>query len=92
MITSENIFSHEIIGLEAKIVESSNSQIIGLNGTVVYETKSMFTIKTKGGFKKIPKDLNKWKFTLNDNSVEIDGKLLAKRPEDRLRTKAWQET
>ncbi len=88
MITAENILSHEIIGLEAKIVESSNSQIIGLNGTVVYETKSMFTINTKEGFKKIPKNWNKWKFTLNDNFVEIDGKSLAKRPEDRLRIKA----
>ncbi len=88
MITTENILSHEIIGLEAKIVESSNSQIIGLNGTVVYETKSMFTINTKEGFKKIPKNWNKWKFTLNDNFVEIDGKLLTKRPQDRLRIKA----
>jgi len=88
MITTENILSHEIIGLEAKIVESSNSQIIGLNGTVVYETKSMFTINTKEGFKKIPKNWNKWKFTLNDNFVEIDGKSLTKRPQDRLRIKA----
>ena len=88
MITAENILSHEIIGLEAKIVESSNSQIIGLNGTVVYETKSMFTINTKEGFKKIPKNWNKWKFTLNDNFVEIDGKSLTKRPQDRLRIKA----
>ena len=88
MITTENILLHEIIGLEAKIVESSNSQIIGLNGTVVYETKSMFTINTKEGFKKIPKNWNKWKFTLNDNFVEIDGKSLTKRPQDRLRIKA----
>ncbi len=87
MITTENILSHEIIGLETKIVESSNSQIIGLNGTVIYETKSMFTINTKEGFKKIPKNQNKWKFMLNDNFVEIDGKSLTKRPQDRLRIK-----
>ena len=33
MITAENITSHELIGLRTEIVESTNSQIIGLNGT-----------------------------------------------------------
>ena len=84
MITSENIHSHEIIGLKSEIIESTNNQVIGLNGTVVDETKSMFTIDTTKGFKKIPKNQNKWRFTIEDSSVEIDGKLLAKRPQDRL--------
>ena len=39
MITAENITSHELIGLRTEIVESSNSQIIGLNGTITDETK-----------------------------------------------------
>jgi ribonuclease P protein subunit POP4 len=88
MITPENIHSHEIVGLETEIIESSNQQVIGLNGTVVDETKSMFTINTKEGLKKIPKKLNKWKFFFNKTTAEIDGNLLVKRPEDRLRVKA----
>ncbi|MFB5597547.1 MAG: ribonuclease P protein component 1 [Nitrosopumilaceae archaeon] len=88
MRTLENIHSHEIIGLETKIIESSNQQIIGLNGTVVDETKSMFTINTKEGLKKIPKKINKWKFFFNKTSADIDGNLLAKRPQDRLGVKA----
>ena len=39
MITSENIKSHEIIGLHATIIESSNSQLKGLNGIIVYEIR-----------------------------------------------------
>ena len=88
MITPENIVSHEIIGLEAKISESSNPQVIGLNGTIIDETKSMFTINTKQGFKKIPKDHSKWKFILGKKEVEIDGRLLVKRPYERVGVKA----
>ena len=84
MITSENILSHEIIGLESEIIESSNQQVIGLNGTVVDETKSMFTLYTDKGFKKIPKKQNKWRFCISETTVDVDGNLLAKRPQDRL--------
>jgi len=56
MITLGNILSHEIVGLKAIIRNSPNSEIIGLNGTVVDETKSMFTIKTGNRFKNIPKN------------------------------------
>ena len=55
MITTANITSHEFIGLNTKIVESSNPQIVGLNGTVIDETKSMFTLNTENGIKSIAK-------------------------------------
>jgi len=84
MIRAENITSHEFIGLHTEVAKSLNPQIIGLNGTVVDETKSMFTLDTKKGFKKIAKNQNKWRFSLQDSSVDVDGKLLAKRPQDRL--------
>lgn len=88
MITSENILSHEIIGLESEIIESSNQQVIGLNGTVVDETKSMFTLDTSKGFKKIPKKHNKWRFTIDETTVDVNGSLLTKRPQDRLGARA----
>ena len=44
MITPENITSHELIGLRTEIIESSNPQIIGLNGTVTDETKSIIQL------------------------------------------------
>ena len=39
MITSENISIHEMVGLKTEICCSPNLQIIGLNGTIVDETK-----------------------------------------------------
>jgi len=58
MITVDTISRHEFIGLETKIINSSNSQVIGLNGTIINETKSMFTLNTQKGMKMIPKSTN----------------------------------
>ena len=88
MITQENITSHELIGLNTKIVNSSNSQIIGLNGSIVDETKSMFSIQTSNGIKKIPKKHSTMEISLPTSKITIDGNLLAKRPYDRMGAKA----
>ena len=88
MITKENIASHELIGLQAQIVESSNKQIIGLAGKVVDETKFMFTLHTLKGNKKIPKETARWKFSFNNDHAEIEGAKLAKRPYERMGMKA----
>lgn len=84
MITAENILSHEFIGLNAKVSKSTDPQLIGLNGTIVDETKSMFKISTHNGIKSIPKNVNQWKFTINNQQIVIDGTKLAKRSYDRL--------
>ena len=51
MITIDTIARHELIGLDTQVVESSNLQLVGLNGRVINETKSMITINTKKGKK-----------------------------------------
>ena len=84
MITAENITSHEFIGLHTEVAKSLNPQIIGLNGTVVDETKSMFKINTKNGTKLIAKDINTWKFSVENKDVFVDGSKIAKRPFDRI--------
>ena len=51
MITADILSRHEFIGLDTKVINSSNSEVVGLNGTVINETKSMFTINTEKGMK-----------------------------------------
>ncbi len=87
MITAENISSHEFIGLSTEIVKSTNPQVIGLNGTIINETKSMFTINTENGSKSIAKSTNSWKFSIDNNEIVIDGSKITKRPFDRLGVK-----
>lgn len=87
MITAENIALHEFIGLETKIVDSSNEELLGLKGKIVDETKSMFVIETIKGVKKIPKAHTKWKFSIQNQDVILFGESLCKRPSDRVRMK-----
>ena len=116
MLSSKNIFYHELIGLELKVVDSSNPSLIGLSGTVIDETKKTLLIEVKsevqneipaginddegsenlssnqGNFnfiykeKLIQKDVSVFQFKVPDGTiVEIDGKILLNRPEDRIK-------
>jgi len=89
MITADNIRSHEFIGLDTEIVQSTNPQVIGLNGRIINETKSMFTINTENGVKSIAKSTNDWKFSIQNKDIIVDGSKIAKRPFDRIGGKAW---
>jgi ribonuclease P protein subunit POP4 len=88
MITPQNLVNHELIGLRTQIVESTNPSAIGLYGEIVNETKSMLVLQTAAGQKMIQKQHNKWKFTLDSQDIIIDGSLISKRPEDRIKVKA----
>ena len=88
MITADNIRSHEFIGLNTEICESTNPQVIGLNGRIINETKSMFTINTENGMRSIAKDTCSWKFTVQDKSMIVKGTSITKRSFDRLGGKA----
>lgn len=88
MITSDNIVSHELIGLQVQLVESNNKQIVGLNGKIVDETKFMFTLNTKNGIKRLAKSASKWKFELDGKEIELDGAKLTRRPYERMGEKS----
>jgi ribonuclease P protein subunit POP4 len=84
MITADNITSHELIGMHTEVVNSSNPQIIGINGRIVDETKSMIRINTVKGIKTIAKSNNDWKFSIDNKDVIVNGLKISKRPFDRL--------
>ncbi len=84
MITADNITAHEFIGLHTEITESTNPQVVGLNGRIMDETKSMFKINTDNGVKSIAKSTNSWKFSINEKEVIVDGSRITKRPFDRI--------
>ena len=88
MITADNIVSHEFIGLDIEITKSTNPQVVGLNGRIINETKSMFAINTEKGVKSIAKSANSWKFTIGGKGIVVEGLKIAKRPFDRIGGKA----
>jgi len=89
MISPQNIFRHELIGLSVLITESSNSDLIGIKGKVVDETKNTIKIeKINGDEVLIPKNVATFHFILKDgNVVELEGRILMARPEDRIKKK-----
>lgn len=80
-----NITKHELIGLEAEVVESRNKSEAGIKGTVIDETRNMLTIKTEAGEKRVAKENTKIMLKLPDSrTVIVDGNLLVGKPESRI--------
>lgn len=80
------ILQDEFIGLKVKVVKSTNSSYIGLSGIVIDETKNTFRILSGKEEKTLIKENCIFHFILpNKTVVEIDGKVLIGRPEDRVK-------
>ena len=87
MITPYNILRHELIGLPVRIVSASHEGY-KCAGVVVDETKDTIKIKTDAGIKTLPKDCIILEVSLpQEEVVQIDGKLLVSRPEERIKKK-----
>jgi ribonuclease P protein subunit POP4 len=85
MITCKNILSHELIGLPATIITSPQPTVVGLSGTIIFETKNMLTLKTSAGPKKISKlSAERLRVRLSSSICFIRGQSLIGRPEDRV--------
>jgi RNase P/RNase MRP subunit p29 len=81
-----NILSRGIVGLEAKILESSDSTLRGIVGTIVFETKNTILIRKKDSLvrqvaKKAAKTLQ---LQTGSCACFISGSALIGRPEDRI--------
>jgi ribonuclease P protein subunit POP4 len=76
------------IGLNAKVMKSSNPEYISINGEVVDETRNTLVILHGKKEKIIIKNVTVFHFTLPDGTVvEIDGKSIVGRPENRIKKK-----
>ncbi|UVS69664.1 ribonuclease P protein component 1 [Nitrososphaera viennensis] len=85
MITATNILAHELIGLDAKIIETTNAALSGLAGTIVFETKNTLAIRSGSATKIIPKAAaKKIKIATQNGACFISGSSMIARPEDRI--------
>ncbi|PTD94311.1 ribonuclease P [archaeon SCG-AAA382B04] len=81
-ITPKNLKKHELIGLKAKVEESTNKSQIGIRGEVVDETQK--TINISG--KTISKKDSTFIFTLPDKKrVRVKGEVINSSPEERIK-------
>jgi ribonuclease P protein subunit POP4 len=84
-ITAENVLAHEIIGLGARIVESTDPTLLAVSGTIVFETKNVLSIKVNSEVKQVPKKAaKKIRIETQSGVCFISGSSLTGRPEDRI--------
>jgi ribonuclease P protein subunit POP4 len=86
MIITPDIIRREFIGTQGLITESLHPDYVGLSGKIINETKNTFTFFNEGQIKSVIKEASVFNFKVEDGTiVEIEGKLLVARSEDRLK-------
>jgi len=75
----------ELIGLDVKIIESENRFNRGIKGKIIDETKNIFIVKTEKRKKKIIKNQCVFEFKLKEKNIQLNGKSLTIRPEERIK-------
>lgn len=88
MKVTPEVLQQCFIGLNAKVAKSSNPEYVRIEGKVIDETRNTLVISHEEKEKTILKDVAVFHFTLPDGTiVEIDGKLIVGRPENRVKKK-----
>jgi ribonuclease P protein subunit POP4 len=86
MKITPDVIREEFIGTTATVTSSTHAGYLGIRGEVLDETRNIFTLQQEGKPKSIVKDQAVFQFQFSDGTVvEIDGKLLVGKPEDRLK-------
>ncbi|MHA2353574.1 MAG: ribonuclease P protein component 1 [Candidatus Thorarchaeota archaeon] len=85
-ITPESLTRHELIGLEAHVVGSTDPGHVCRRGSVVDESREMIHISTENGNIMVPKISCVFDFKLpNGTVVRVDGRKLRGTPENRIK-------
>lgn len=83
VIDEKNIEMHELIGLDARIIDSGNKSEIGIHGRIVDESKNMVNIDGK---KVLKKDI-KIEVMVDNKKMIVDGNNLLKGPIERIKSR-----
>ncbi|HWQ44627.1 MAG TPA: ribonuclease P protein component 1 [Methanosarcina barkeri] len=95
-IIPSTLIYHELIGLEIKVIRSTNPSLTGTRGRVINETKNMLIVENSESRElKIPKADSEILFRIpaelsekgrrSDMLVKIQGNLLLSQPENRIK-------
>jgi RNase P/RNase MRP subunit p29 len=85
MITPSNLIYNELICLNMRIARSSDRNLVGLSGRVVFETKNMLHFDSGVKICGAPKRVCDFEFILpSGQTVNVKGCTIEGRPEVRL--------
>ena len=85
MRNTKNLHKHELVGLRLRVVRASDGGLVGMEGTVVDETRETLVIEGETR-RTLPKRGTAFEFTLDEGSHQVlEGDAIAFRPEDRIK-------
>lgn len=88
MDKQKEILTSEWIGSIVKIINATNKSLIDVEGKIIDETKHTFTILTLNkNKKKVLKNGCVFQITQNSAKYNVEGSLLEKKPEERIKIK-----
>lgn len=70
---NRNIVLHELIGLDAEVIDCRDHSQIGIKGKVINETKNLLYLKHDSKVNKVVKKISKFRFTHGNDSFVVDG-------------------
>ena len=79
-----NLLRQEFIGSHVVVVGRN------IKGKIIDETKNSFEVQTKEDKKRVLKSGATFQIKTKEGLVEMEGKLIAVRPEDRIKIKKWK--
>ncbi len=85
-----NMELHELIGLDVRVVKSTNPLQVGICGKVIDESKNMLVIMSSMGPKKIQKKGVKFEFEIDGKTKLVDGDVINYRPHERTKKLIWR--
>ncbi len=88
----KDILRRELIGLEVVMVSGPCRDRRSTSGKVIDETRNMIVVLQGERHKKIPKAESTFRFRLAGGTVvEVEGKRIVGRPEDRVKRRIMRE-
>jgi ribonuclease P protein subunit POP4 len=79
-LTPETLPRHELVGIDAEVVEASNPDLVGIRGEVVVETKKTLGIERGDRVSHVPKAGATFAFDVDGERVRVAGERLVARP------------
>lgn len=83
-VSPSTLVYHDLVGLRARVIFSTDQTQIGLEGMVVDETSNMLVLSTERGDKWVPKRNSLFTFYIPE-PVTIEGSRIFDNPAERLK-------
>ena len=80
---NRNIVIHELVGLDVQVVDSRDRKQIGINGSVVRETKNLLYIKSGETTVKVVKLISEFRFGVGNRRFKVKGEEINFRSHER---------